>query len=169
MSEHSTTGGETAKEVTGRTVFVCLVAFFGVIALVNAIMIGAAVSTFGGVETASAYQAGLAFAHESATVRAQDDLHWQVTAELKRADNGVPRIDVTVRDVSGNLVTDLSASARLSHPADRRSDQPVALDEIGPGQFAGITASPVGQWDLVLEFTRNGERVFRSRNRIFIP
>jgi len=156
------------RSLAGLGVFVCLVAFFGVVALVNAIMIRAAVSTFGGVETGSAYQAGLAFAHESATARAQDDLRWQVMAELKRADNGVPTIDVAVRDVSGNLVTDLSASAWLSHPADRRSDLPVALDEIGPGQFAGITAAPAGQWDLVLEFTRNGERVFRSRNRIFI-
>ena len=46
--------------LTGRIVFVCLVLFFATIAAVNAIMIRAATVTFGGVETANAYQAGLA-------------------------------------------------------------------------------------------------------------
>ena len=38
----------------------------------NAIMIRAAITTFGGVETGSAYQAGLAFKHETAAAQAQD-------------------------------------------------------------------------------------------------
>ena len=50
-------------------VLICLVAFFAVVAGVNAVMIRAAVSTFGGVETDSAYQAGLAFAREIAAAR----------------------------------------------------------------------------------------------------
>ena len=45
---------------------VCLVAFFGVVAAVNAVHDPAAVSTFGGVETESSYQAGLAFSREIA-------------------------------------------------------------------------------------------------------
>ena len=53
-------------------VLICLVAFFAVVAGVNGIMIRAAVSTFGGVETGNAYQAGLAFAQEIAAVEAQD-------------------------------------------------------------------------------------------------
>ncbi len=42
---------EPAERVTGRMVLICLVAFFAVVAGVNAVMIAAAVSTFGGVET----------------------------------------------------------------------------------------------------------------------
>ena len=169
MSEHTgKVTRATTVEVTGRMVFICLVAFFGVIGLINAIMIFAAVATSGGVDTSNAYEVGLAFARESATARAQDDLRWQVTAELKRADTSTTTIDVTVRDATGKLLTDLAARARLSHPADGRSDQKVILNETSPGQFAGITAALAGQWDLVLEFSRNGERVFRSRNRIFV-
>ena len=62
-----------------------LVAFFAAVAGVNAIMIWAAVSTFGGVETESSYQAGLAFAQETAAVAAQDALHWQVKAKVSGA------------------------------------------------------------------------------------
>ena len=53
-----------SRQLTGRTVLVWLVAFFGVVFAVNAVMIHAAISTFGGVETASSYKAGLAFEQE---------------------------------------------------------------------------------------------------------
>src|SRR5262245_38384999 len=75
------------REVTGRTVFVCLVAFFGIVAGVNAVMIRFAVSTFGGVETTSAYQAGLAFRHETSAMKEQDELGWDVVANVARADD----------------------------------------------------------------------------------
>src|SRR5262249_61393294 len=70
-------GGGDARELTGRTVFVCLVGFFAVVAAANAVMIRAAVSTFGGLETESSYQAGLVFAREEAQARSQDALHWR--------------------------------------------------------------------------------------------
>ena len=76
--------GRPPREVTGRMVLVGLVAFFAAVAGVNAVMIWAAVSTFGGVETESSYQAGLAFARETAAVAAQDALHWQVKAKRLR-------------------------------------------------------------------------------------
>ena len=82
MSAGERTRGGRPKELTGRMVLFCLVAFFAVVAGVNAIMIRAAVSTFGGVETANAYQAGLAFAREIAEAAAQDALHWQVKAKV---------------------------------------------------------------------------------------
>src|SRR4051794_41770775 len=73
--------GRPSREVTGRMVLVGLVAFFAAVAGVNAVMIWAAVSTFGGVDTESSYQAGLAFARETAAVAAQDALHWQGKAK----------------------------------------------------------------------------------------
>ena len=57
--------------LTGRMVLACLVAFFAIVFGVNAIMIRAAMSTFGGVETQNAYQAGLAFNHQQADALAQ--------------------------------------------------------------------------------------------------
>ena len=52
--EETTGQGGRPKEVTGRMVLACLLAFFAVVAGVNALMIRAAVSTFGGVETENA-------------------------------------------------------------------------------------------------------------------
>ena len=112
------------RPLTGRTVFLCLLGFFGVVFLVNAIMIRAAVSTFGGVETSSSYQAGLAFGREMAAARAQDELHWRVTARVSRATDAT-LVDIDARDASGRPLTGLTATAHLAHPNARRADRDV--------------------------------------------
>ena len=43
------------REVTGRHVLLSLVSFFGVVFAINGALVRAAISTFGGVETASSY------------------------------------------------------------------------------------------------------------------
>ena len=160
---------ETAcqRPLTGRTVLICLIAFFAVISIVNGIMIRAAISTFGGVETGSAYQAGKAFKLETDAARAQDERHWQVKASLRPA-AGKTLIDIEARDAAGRSLAGLAAIAYLHHPASRRADQTVTLSE-GPSGHFSATANPVaGQWDVLIELSRDGERVFRSRNRVVL-
>ena len=79
-------GGGTRRrprELTGRTVLLCLVAFFAVVAAVNVIMMTAAVTTFSGVETKNSYQAGVTFAREEAAAEAQESRHWRVNSSLR--------------------------------------------------------------------------------------
>ncbi len=161
-------GGErrAAKEVTGWTVLVYLVAFFGVVAAVNGVMIKAAISTFGGLETESSYQAGLAFEREAAQARAQDALHWQVDAAISPVRDGVARLVFDARDAAGRPLHGLAAAARLVHPEDARDDHLILLEETQRGEFRGATAAAAGQWDLVLELSRDGVRLFRSKNRV---
>lgn len=156
-----------ARPVTGRMVLACLVAFFAVVGGVNAIMIGAAVSTFGGVETASSYQAGLAYTRESNAAQAQDALGWQVKASLHPS-AGMTRIEIDARDAAGAALAGLQATARFERPTDRRADQTIALLEDGSGHFRGTAARVAGQWDLIIELSRGPERIFRSRNRVVL-
>ncbi len=160
--------GCRAKEVTGRTVLVWLVAFFGIVAAVNVVMIRAAVSTFGGLETESSYQAGLAFAREAADARAQNALHWQVDARLTPVHDGASDIVIDARDADGRPLAGLAATARLVHPADQRDDHLMTLRQTSPGEFRGITPAAAGQWDLVIELARDDTRVFRSKNRVLL-
>jgi nitrogen fixation protein FixH len=62
----------------------------------------------------------------------------------------------------------VSALVRLAHPTDRRLDQAVAMVGDGAGHFRGAAAFAAGQWDLVIDLDRNGERMFRSRNRVIL-
>ena len=69
------------RPITGRMVLAALVAFFGFVMLVNIVMVRAAITTFGGVDTPSSYQAGLAFKAEEAEAAAQAARNWTVEAE----------------------------------------------------------------------------------------
>jgi nitrogen fixation protein FixH len=153
------------RKVTGRMVLLCLVSFFALVAGANAILVRAAVSTFGGVEMDNAYQAGLSFAREGVEAAAQDALHWQVDTHVQQVP-GQTLVEVVARDAAGVLLTGLTARARLVHPADKRLDRTVELARTGGGRFEGQSMPATGQWTLEIELGRDGTRVFRSRNRI---
>jgi nitrogen fixation protein FixH len=155
------------RPLTGRMVLICLLAFFGVVSLANAIMIRAAMTTFSGLETASAYQAGQNFEHEAEAARAQQERHWQVRASVRPAD-GKTLIEIDARDAAGLPLAGLEATMQLQHPTDRRADQAVSLSEETSGHFRGTAAPLTGQWDVLIDLSRGGERVFRSLNRVVL-
>jgi len=154
------------RPITGKTVLIALIAFFGVVGAVNAVMIRAATSTFSGVETENAYQAGLAFNRQLAAVAEQEARHWQVNAEVVRQSPGRAELIVRIRDRSNAPVTDIDLAARLMHPADARRDHSVALTGIGAGTFSGEIDAEPGQWDLNIDIGRSGETLFRSKSRL---
>jgi nitrogen fixation protein FixH len=156
------------RELTGRAVLFCLVAFFAVVAAVNAVMMTAAIRTFSGVETANSYQAGVTFAREEAAAGAQEARHWRVNAALQPAPGAPTQIELSARDAADRPLPGLEANITLIHPSDRRRDRPVAMQADSPGHFWGTIVPVAGQWDLVVELTRNGERLFRSRERIIL-
>lgn len=154
------------RELTGRAVLVWFLAFFGVVFAVNAIMVKAATSTFGGVETSSSYKAGQMFEQEVARAGRQDARHWRVAGTLARDKAGEAVLDITARDGNGTPLTGLAAKARLAHPADERLDHVIALARIGAGEFRGETGAQPGQWELIVDLYKGDERVFRSRSRV---
>jgi nitrogen fixation protein FixH len=158
----------TGRPLTGRMVLLCLIGFFGVVFGVNGIMIHEALSTFGGVDTDSAYQAGQKFEQDVAMAKAQDARQWHVDAKVAPAPDGSRRIDVAARDAAGRPLRGLALTAVFERPIDRRLDRSVDVTEDSPGQFHGSAEIPAGQWDLVIELSRQGDRLFRSRNRVVL-
>lgn len=157
------------REVTGRSVLIWLVAFFGVVIFVNGVMVRVATSTFGGVETESSYKAGLGFKQDIVRSRAQDDLHWKVEGKLARDAEGLALVEIAVRDSRGEAPGGLALGARLVHPTDRRLDHEFTVVKVAPGQFRGSAEAAAGQWDLTLDILRGEERVFRSKSRVGLP
>jgi len=153
-------------ELTGRAVLIWFIAFFGVVFAVNGVLVQAATSTFGGVETSSSYKAGLMFEQEVARADRQDARHWQVGGKLARDRAGEAVLDITARDQKGAPLSDLKAVARLAHPADERLDHVFELARSGAGVFHGETQAQAGQWELLIDLYRGDDRVFRSRSRV---
>ena len=81
---------------------------------------------------------------------------------------GATLVEVAASDAAERPLAGLQATARLLHPTDTRADQLVVLTEQSAGQFQGRSAPLVGQWMLVVELSRDGARLFRSKNRVFL-
>lgn len=156
------------RELTGRMVLGLLVSFFVIIIGVNAFMAHEALSTFGGVDTDSSYRAGQVFEHDVAMAKAQDARHWQVDAQVTPAADGGAVLNIDARDASGAPLGGMTATVLFARPTDRRLDRVVLLKEQAPGRFRGTADIAAGQWDLVIELSRQGDRLFRSKNRVVI-
>jgi nitrogen fixation protein FixH len=162
-------GADPERKLTGGMVLAGLIAFFGVIFAVNGVLVHEALSTFAGLETESSYRAGQTFEHDVAMAKAQDERHWQVDAALLPANAGATLIDIRARDAAGAALSGMDATVTLERPTDRRLDHAVAVRQDAPGHFRGSADNvPAGQWDLVIELTREGEQQFRSVNRVVL-
>jgi nitrogen fixation protein FixH len=160
-------GARTPRRWTGRMMLVVLLGFFGMVFAANGVLVREALSTMSGVDTESAYQAGRMYEQEVALARAQDARQWRVEAEVTPAADGA-RVDIAARDAQGQPLSGMDASAVFERPTDRRLDRDVALVEDSAGRFHGTAALVSGQWDLVIEFSRRGEQLFKSRNRVML-
>ena len=155
------------KPLTGRFVFLTLLAFFGVVFAVNFIMMKLAIDTLPGTEVDSAYTASLGFGKEIIAARDQNTRNWRVDAHIQRAADGGATLQVEARDNRGAPISGLKFQGRLERPTDRRADRPVELAEFGIGVYRGAALSvAAGQWDLVIEGDAAGKRMFLSKNRV---
>mgnify|MGYP006272587817 CR=1 FL=1 len=153
------------RQLTGKHVLAMFIAFFTVVVTVNMIMFRAATSTFGGVETDSAYKVGLAYNNDLEAARKQAALGWRVDAKVDGQ-----RVVLSVRDRDGQIVPGLDGDVLLAWPADRRLDRKGVISARDGGRYEVELdkALPPGQWDVVVHLQRNGERVFQSKNRILL-
>lgn len=156
-----------SRRLTGLTVLLYLLGFFAVVAGVNGVLVYESLSTLRGLDTDSAYQAGRTFERDVAMAKAQDARHWRVDAKLTPAPDGA-RLDIDARDAVGRPLAGMDAIATFERPTDRNLDREVAVTESAPGHFSGSADLAPGQWDLVIELSRRGEREFRSVNRVML-
>jgi nitrogen fixation protein FixH len=164
-----TTPSRAPRPITGRFVLIAVVSFFAVVIGVNVIMMRLAITTLPGTEVDSAYSAGLAYQKEIQAAQQQDRRDWKVDAHIERQADGTARLSVDARAQGGMPLAGLSVFGRLERPIDRRADQGFEMIEEGGGSYLG-TAHDVaaGQWDLVIEADRYGQRLFLSRNRVVL-
>ena len=157
------------KPLTGTKVFLMLVAFFGLVIGVNAIMMKLAIATLPGTDVDSPYAAGLVYDREISAAQDQALRKWKVNAHVARHGDGGAALQVEARDASGQPITGLKFGGRLERPTDKRADLAVDLTEAGIGIYRGsVAAVAPGQWDLVIEGEARGTRVFLSRNRVIL-
>lgn len=158
------------RRLTGRMVFIGFVVFFGIIFAVNALMLTLALDTMPGTTTDSSYRASQRFNRDLAAARERTARGWTVDARVERDPTGIAAMTVSVREPEGTPVERIAVKARLMHPVHRVNDRTFDVTRSGTGLFAGTTEGVVaGAQDLVIEIDRDGEVLYRSRNRVMLP
>lgn len=164
----ASTAARTDRPVTGWHVLVWMVAFFAVIFAANAALIYYALESFPGLEVASSYKAGQEYEAEIEAARAQTARHWSVGVSAV-GEGGGARIVATFADAGGIAERGLAVDAALKHPTDSARDRTVVLAEVAPGRYEGRAEDVLkGRWQLVIDAGRGGERLFLSRNAVFL-
>jgi nitrogen fixation protein FixH len=159
----------TERKVTGRTVLIWLGGFFFVMLVANIFFVYFALSSFPGVVTDRAYEAGQAYNRDIAASRAQSELNWNVSGNVTRGDDGIARIEVSALDAAGNPLTGLSVEATLQRPASPEPARQLVLSEGELGRYAAQAEDVApGRWILQLDASSGSEgETFRSQNRVF--
>jgi len=153
------------RPLTGRSVLVMLLAFFGVMFAVNFYMAREAIATHPGLDHKNPYEAGVAYNKEIAAAKAQATLGWSV--DLSRAKKGpATEVTATVRDKAGQPVTGLEAALHFDYPSTSRRDVDVPAPALADGVYTGAAELTPGHWQLEIEFKRDGATVFRSKNSL---
>jgi nitrogen fixation protein FixH len=156
------------RPLTGWKVLAMLLAFFGVIGSVNAVMVYSALSTFSGEVEAHPYEHGVAYNRDIASAREQVARGWKVDASMQRLASGETLIVVLARDAKGADISGVELAANLASPVDKKQDVLAKLQETAPGRFEARVVVAAGARDLVLTASQGGREVFRSRNRLQI-
>jgi nitrogen fixation protein FixH len=139
------------RPFTGRHMTLILVAFFGVVIVVNVFMAYKALNGFGGTVVNNSYVASQEYNGWLRAARAQKALGWSV--EAIRSGDG--KLVITARGRDGKPLAGV-AKAVLQHPLGAIKDVPVALSGAGP--WASMQPIPQGRWRLRLTLEAQGRR-----------
>lgn len=134
------------------------VAFFGVVLIVNGIMVTLALVTFPGLDTEGAYQRGLDYNRNLEAAQAQAALGWRVHFRFSQdaARHGVVTVDL--RDRHGSFLQDAAIQARFVRPTHAGHDLVVEVPHHYGGRYVAEVGLPLpGQWEVRIIAAADGE------------
>ncbi|TVQ30722.1 MAG: hypothetical protein EA356_14885 [Geminicoccaceae bacterium] len=144
------------------------VGFFGVIFVVNGIMVYHAISTFSGVDRRDAYKRGQAYNTILAEARAMEALGWQARVGHEPVNATVGRLIVAVSDATDEPIRDADVRALVKRPTNARMDFETWLVPIGGGAYAAELDWPAqGIWDVLVTVEQGATR-YQVEERIFV-
>lgn len=138
------------KPFTGRKMLFTMLAFFGVITAVNAVMITFAVSGFGGLVTPNSYVASQQFERDRAVLKTQAIHRWRIESRAATTGAGPSAVLLTIADESGAPLDAPTLEGWIGRPTHGRVDQAVAFTAVAPGLFRSHETFPRGAWRLTL-------------------
>ena len=149
----------TSREITGRHVFIGMVAAFGVIIAVNVTMAYMAIGTFPGLEVKNSYVASQKFEAQRA---AQEALGWQASAQVE---GGI--LTLVLTDADGTPVQTEHLTAMVGRPTIARDDLDLAFASENGVLSAPVDLAP-GAWILKLSAESVSGVVYEKRLELWV-
>lgn len=151
-------------QLTGWHVLAMLIVFFGVIFVVDAVMVTDAYHTFPGEVASSPYEEGLAYDSQLDQQRAQAALGWRMGVGLIGEE-----IRLTATKADNSALTGLRLKARLERPATEEGRRSLLFREVSPGVYSATAGRLTGAWDIRLSAFDAGRHRFDAERRLIAP
>lgn len=155
------------KKITGRTVLIGILAFFGVILMVNGIFVYFAIDSWPGLSTENAYEQGRDYNKTISLAEAQQALGWSSRVTLLAENNGRYAVRVAFRDQDDQPLSGLNVSVALSRPVGDKNMIELPLPENVEGNYEGIVSLPLaGRWYAVIKAGRKGKALYVMQHEV---
>lgn len=158
----------TPRPITGRTVLIGMIAFFGVIIAVNLAFVYFALDSWPGLTTQQAYEDGLAYNKKLEDAARQNELGWRSSVSLGAAmPKGGRVISLFMTGKNDAPVTGLSVTAYLSRPLGEGLSLDTRLTEDRPGQYTAMVRLPaLGRWRVEISAQTADKKAFRMIHEV---
>ena len=155
----------TGFSLNGWHVLAILVAFFGVTAAVDGVMVMDAYATYPGEVSSTPYEDGLAYDSELDQQHRQAAFGWRLTAGV---DSG-GAVEVAAMDRNGAPVELSRIDARLERPATEQGRRDIRFVRTAAGVYRAQVGTLAGAWDLRFSAYDARGRRFDAERRLLAP
>jgi len=160
----------TMKQASnGSWIPLAIIGFFVVIIIVNVVVVLLAVKSHPGVETTEAYEKGRLYNQTIALAEDGKALGWQVSMDIKDAENGDKYFIVSALDKQNNPLKNMEITGIAIRPVSDGSDIRLDFQELGQGRYGAAATLPYpGQWEVDLMISGPDQSKAQHNQRIFI-
>ncbi len=168
MSHTTQSGGREGDAKRGSWIPWIFVGCFGIVLLVNGIMVYVAATTWTGIAVNRAYDKGLTYNRNLEAAERQEALGWEVSLVTDVRADLVGTVEVALHDSDGAPLHRAEVVVAFERPTHEGHDFAVELVPNGAGTYtAPFTAPLPGLWDLRLVATKGSDR-FVATERVVI-
>jgi len=152
------------RKITGRTVLIGMVLFFGVIFAVNGTFLYLAIDTWPGLSSKQPYRQGLDHNNILAGADAQKKLGWRSVVS-----GDASQLDITMTDKAGQPIPELVMKVIISRPVGSEEQYTMALTEKQDGSYHTPLSLPLpGRWIVDIRASHQNGPSYRLSHELII-
>jgi len=155
------------KPITGRTVLIGMVAFFGVVIAVNLVFVYFALSTWPGLTTQHAFEEGRDYNQTLESAARQEAMGWHSRVGLGAPTPKGRVLTLVMTGPDGKPLTGMKVTAVLSRPVGEGLTVDTAMDEERPGLYGALVRlSALGRWEVLIKVQAEDGRSYHMQHEV---